>query len=193
MDGYLLVNFGGPRNLDEVPFFLEALLRDRDVIRTRLPKLVHHWLFGRVARKRALKVRHDYEQIGGKSPIYFDTETLAEELRKRLGTQVLTFHRYLPETHAESLKKIEDFQGEQLVVIPLFPQFCYATTGSIARFLQLQLPSVNKLRWVKSYAGHPSFIQSYRRRIAGFLRDNGLREEETALLFSALGPPIVRR
>src|SRR5690348_11130362 len=81
MSKYLLVNFGGPRDLSEIPSFLTSLLSDRDVIRTWFPTFFHNWFFGRIARKRSLKVKLDYEEIGGRSPIYFDTEALAAALR----------------------------------------------------------------------------------------------------------------
>jgi ferrochelatase len=103
----------------------------------------------------------------------------------------LTFHRYLPATHAASLKQIEMCEAEEIRVIPLFPQFCYATTGSIARFFDKHLSSttVSKLRWVKSYAAHPAFIQSWQTRIAQFLAEQKLDEKETILFFSAHGVP----
>ncbi len=185
MAKYLLVNFGGPRDLDEIPSFLQSLLCDRDVIRTRFPTFFHNWLFSRIARKRSLKVREDYHEIGGRSPIYFDTEALKAALSERLKAPVYTFHRYLPATHADSLKQIQN--EKDLIVLPLFPQFCYATTGSIARFFAPHFP--HQLRWIKSYAGHPAFIASYQKRIAAFLKDNHLAEEETLLFFSAHGVP----
>lgn len=181
----LLANFGGPRHLDEIVPFLTALLCDRDVIRTRFPPFIHNWLFGRVARKRALKVRHDYEQIGGRSPIYFDTETLAQILTERLRMQVHTFHRYLPATHAESLKEFQTAQ--EIKVLPLFPQFSYATTGSIARYFSHHLTA--PVRWIKSYADHPAFIAAYQRRISDFLDEQKIPEEDAVLLFSAHGLP----
>jgi len=180
----LLVNFGGPRSIPEIAPFLQELLCDKDVIRTAWPTPIHNWFFKRVARKRALKIAIDYEEIGGASPIYADTETLAKELSKRLGTEVLTFHRYLPATHVDSLANIR--QTADLKVLPLFPQFSYATTGSIARFFS---PLGSKLHWIKSYAAHPAFISSYQRRIAEFLEQKQLHEEETLLLFSAHGLP----
>ncbi|HSX10271.1 MAG TPA: ferrochelatase [Chlamydiales bacterium] len=182
---FLLINFGGPRNGEEIAPFLEALLRDRDVIRTRLPTPLHNWLFGRIARKRALQIRADYEQIGGGSPIYNDTEALATALSEKLQAPVLTFHRYLTSTHPEALAKIN--KVPQLKVIPLFPQFSYATTGSVARCLSQCPPT--QLRWIKSYAGHPAFIGAYQRRIATFLQDNHVAEEDAVLLFSAHGVP----
>jgi protoporphyrin/coproporphyrin ferrochelatase len=185
MAHYLLVNFGGPRDLEEVPSFLTSLLCDRDVIRTRFPTFFHNWFFTRIAKKRAAKIQVDYEEIGGRSPIYFDTEALGKALSERLKAPVYTFHRYLPATHAQSIKQID--QANELIVLPLFPQFCYATTGSIARFFSPYFPQ--KLRWIKSYAGHPAFITSYQKRIASFLQENQLAEEETLLFFSAHGVP----
>lgn len=177
----LLVNFGGPRNLDEIAPFLIELLTDPDVIPSRLPSFLHRWLFTKVAKKRAVKIRPDYEEIGGKSPIYFDTEALGTKLG------ALTFHRYLRATHAESLEKIETCKSDIIRVFPLFPQFSYATTGSIARFFldHLSKKTVAKLHWVQSYADHPGFIAAYQRRI----REMQIREEECALLFSAHGLP----
>lgn len=183
MTNYLIANFGGPRELDEIPSFLEELLCDRDVVRTRFPTFFHNWFFRRIARKRTLKIREDYEEIGGRSPIYFDTEKLREILSHRLKTPVYTFHRYLPATHTASLQAIA--KEQELIVLPLFPQFCYATTGSIARILS----PYTHLRWIKSYASHPAFISAYQKRIRDFLDEKGLHEEQVVLLFSAHGVP----
>jgi ferrochelatase len=138
-----------------------------------------------------MKIQQDYLTLGGKSPIYFDTEEIAKKLSKRLERPVLTFHRYLPSTHADSLRQIESSAAQEIRILPLFPQFCYATTGSIARFLSNNLkPSTTfRLRWIKSYPTHPSFIFAYKKRIREFLQEKGLRQEETALLFSAHGVP----
>ena len=187
----LLVNFGGPRYKQEIAPFLTELLQDRDVIRTRLPRFLHNWIFARVARKRAVKIAHDYDLIGGRSPIYFDTEAIADSLRAKTGNEVITFHRYLPATHAMSLRKVEACKSDSILVLPLFPQYCSATTGSIARFLSTYLSPAaqKKLRWIRSYADHPAFIASYQRRIRDTLAGLKLKEEETALLFSAHGVP----
>ena len=186
----LLVNFGGPRHLNEIAFFLNDLLTDRDVIRTKLPAAIHRWLFGRIARKRAGKIREDYELIGGRSPIYFDTEQIANLLNQKLHPTI-TFHRYLSATHGESLAEIENCPEETIEVLPLFPQFSYATTGSIARFLDDHLSenAVKKLRWVKSFAAAEPFIRSYTNCIRSFLQQNQIAEEETILLYSSHGVP----
>lgn len=191
MIDYLLVNFGGPRHLGEIESFLKELLFDRDVIRTNLPSLFHRYLFRRIAKRRAEKIRPDYQRIGGKSPIYFDTENLAKILSQHLQRPLFTFHRYLPAMHIESLQKIEASSAAEIRVLPLFPQFSYATAGSIARFFSKHLKrrTVQKLRWIKSYPSHPAFIAAFQKRISFFLQEQGLAEEETILLFSAHGLP----
>ncbi len=186
----LIVNFGGPRSRSEIEPFLQALLTDRDVIRTRLPNYLQNWLFKRVARKRALKIASDYDLIGGKSPIFDDTEAIAERVGRHIPVPIVTFHRYLPATHSAFLEKIRDLEGE-ILVFPLFPQFSYATTGSIARWFGAHLPfeQVRNFRWIKSYCAHPAFIRSSQALIREFLTSHELKEEETILFFSAHGLP----
>lgn len=188
---YLIVNFGGPRTLKEVEPFLKALLTDRDVVRTSFPQVFHNYVFNKIAQKRAVKVEKDYEEIGGSSPIYADTEYVAQAIRSRVEGSVLTFHRYLPATHLAALEAIEKTRSTEIRVFPMFPQFTYATTGSIARFFQQHLSpkTVQKLRWIKSYPTHSAFIQVIQRMIREFLEEKGLKEEETILLFSAHGVP----
>ncbi|MGC1878114.1 MAG: ferrochelatase [Rhabdochlamydiaceae bacterium] len=189
---YLLVNFGGPRDLNEIEEFLIELLTDQEVIRTRFPAFLHRLLFTRVAKKRSKKITPDYVSIGGKSPIFEDTETIAEKVGRVIGAEVLTFHRYLPRTHAEFIEKMERLNGvSQICVFPMFPQFSYATTGSIASWFDSHLPrsTVSKFSWVKSYPGHPSYIDGLECCLRDFLEEKGLKEEETLLLFSAHGLP----
>ncbi|NGX55067.1 MAG: Ferrochelatase [Chlamydiae bacterium] len=186
MTSYLLVNFGGPRSLSEIEPFLSALLTDRDVVESILPR----WFFRKIAKWRAKSVGEQYASIGGSSPIYGDTEAVAAGLRKELGN-VVTFHRYLPATHDESLAAIEQLAGDKIVVFPMFPQFTYSVTGSIARFLQdhLSPETAGRCVWVKSYSTHPAFVVLMQQMIREFIEQNQLKPSETALLFSAHGLP----
>ncbi len=187
----LLVNFGGPRSLNEVEPFLRELLCDRDVVQTKLWDPIHRLLFSRVARKRAQRICHDYETIGGCSPIFADTEQMASMLSKRAERDVLTFHRYLPATHAHFLKQVQQEKGE-LLVVPLFPQFSYATTGSIARWMRKHLgdEGAKRLRWISSYSHLEAFADLFAEQIRFSLVDKGLVLDETLLLFSAHGLPV---
>jgi protoporphyrin/coproporphyrin ferrochelatase len=188
---YLVVNFGGPRDLNEVESFLRMLLLDKDVVRTPFPDFAHDILFKRVAKMRSKKVAEDYASIGGKSPIFEDTEYVAERLRHYVEGEVMTFHRYLPATHKAFCQKLSAADCDEIIVLPQFPQFTHATTGSIARFFSDNLPKkcVEKMRWVRSYADHPAFVETWQRHIRRFLDENNLKEEEVILLFSAHGIP----
>ena len=188
---YLIVNFGGPRTLKEVEPFLKALLTDKEVIRTKFPQALHNLLFGRVAKKRAKTVVHDYAKMGGGSPIWTDTEFLADALRQQLDGPVITFHRYLPSSHPAFIEKLSNLECDEICVFPMFPQFTYATTGSTALFFHKNLPRfiVEKMRWVKSYPAHPAYIQASVNVMSAFLSSTGLLEEETLFLFSAHGLP----
>src|SRR5690348_7491536 len=103
----IVTNFGGPRSLEEITPFLTELLTDEDVIRTPFPRFFERWFFKKVARSRAAKVAHDYAQIGGKSPIFEDTEAIAQTIRAQTQLPVLTFHRYLPATHADFFSSLK--------------------------------------------------------------------------------------
>lgn len=189
---YLIANFGGPRNLNEIKEFLVALLNDQEVIRTSFPAFIHKWFFTRVAKKRAKRVEHDYKMIGGRSPIYEDTEAIAKKVALCLDAPVFTFHRYLPAIHPffiEAMSKIP--QDREIRIFPMFGQFSYATTGSIALWFCRNLPGkvVQNMRWIKSYPAHAAYLSALEECIRDFLYSSGLNEKRTILLFSAHGVP----
>lgn len=187
--GLIIANFGGPRNLEEVFPFLSSLLTDSDVIRTLLPSSWQSFLFRYIAKRRSYKVVKDYEWIGGGSPIFFDTEWVAQDLRKRLHLPTAAFHRYLPMTHDAFLEQIVLWDVEELIVFPLFPQFSYVTTGSIARWFQCHMPRacVEKLRWIASYPNHASYVGA----LCSIVQDliNRYKISNPMLIFSAHGLP----
>lgn len=196
---YLLVNFGGPRDLEEIEEFLIELLTDQEVIRSRLPGFLHTLLFTRIAKKRTHQIAPDYALIGGKSPIFEDTESVAASVGEKLcqkriagSGEILTFHRYLPRTHKPFIEKMESLHDVATIrVVPMFPQFSYATTGSIALWMSknFSAATVKKLQWIRSYPTRPSFISAMVRCLREFLEEKHLEPVETMLLFSAHGLP----
>lgn len=180
----ILVSFGGPRSLDEVPLFLKELLTDQEVVRTPLSAPLHRILFSLIARFRAPALAKKYAVIGGKSPIVEDTEKIAEALPHN----VLPFYRYLPATHASFLEQLSRFADHgKLMAITLYPQYSATTVGSVKVWFAKHVPE--KIQWIDSYATHPVFIAAWVERIRSFLLDKGIPEEEATLLFSAHGLP----
>ncbi len=185
------MNFGGPRTLKEVLPFLESLLTDEEVIRTSLPSWIQRLFFRYIARKRALKSAKEYALIGGGSPIYADTEWVATALSKRMGIPILAFHRYLEDTHDTFCEMLQQYDPEKILVFPLFPQFSYTTTGSIAKWFQehLGFKWTQKMQWVKSYSAHTLYIKVMVACAQEFLQEQGLQESDTVLFCSAHGLP----
>lgn len=189
--GLIIANFGGPRDAQELPSFLQSLLCDQEVVRTPLPGPLHRFLFSKIAKKRAKKVVLDYESIGGKSPIYEDTEKVASDLRGLLPYPIYTFHRYLPKTHPSFIRQILLADIEKWLIFPMFPQFSYATTGSVAKWFYEKFPSHihQKFFWLKSYCSEPSYVHLFSERIRLFLSEKNLSEKDCFLFFSAHGIP----
>lgn len=189
----ILVNFGGPRNYAEILPFLQELLTDPEVIHPTLPSWLQTYLFRRIAKKRAKKVEGEYAKLGGVSPIYEDTRLLATLLEPKLNMPVWHFHRYLPSTHSLFFDQLEKSPFQKIWVFPLFPQFSYTTTGSIARIFSEKLSknTLQKLDWVPSYARHLAYLRAQRELLQSFLQQEELPEEKTLLLFSAHGIPQV--
>ena len=184
----ILVSFGGPRSLKEVPSFLKELLCDQEMVRTQLPAWMHRALFSLIAYLRAPALVKKYELIGGISPIVEDTERLA----RTLPHDVLTFYRCLPQTHAPFLQKLQALSGEEEILgITLYPQYSITTTGSAKLWIEQHVGAqlYNKIRWVDSYATHPAFIKGWIERIRTLLEAEGIEEVQASLLFSAHSLP----
>ncbi|MEF9496671.1 ferrochelatase [Chlamydia sp. 04-14] len=189
VSAYLLANFGGPRHSNDIEVFLTSLLTDRDVTGGFLPSFIHKRLFSFIAKKRTPKVLPQYNCIGGFSPIYRDTESLAETLSVHLDTPVITFHRYLPDTHEHTIQQLKALGDCPIVGVPLFPHFTYAVTGSIVRFIHNQLPSLD-ISWVPHFGSHPQFISCMIDHILKFLQSHDIPINDCCLLFSAHGLPM---
>lgn len=190
-EAYVLANYGGPRNLEEVGNFLRAILTDPDVVQTSIPGPIQRWLFSRIAKKKTPSSQKAYEKIGGSSPIAPLTDELASSLHKLMGQPVLPFHRYLEPSHSSFCASLEEIDANEIIVFPLFPQFSYASTGSCARWFSKHLSrkTRSKLRWLKSYPSHPAFIEALGKSIQSFLLQKKLGENDCSFIYLSHGLP----
>ncbi|EPP34557.1 ferrochelatase [Chlamydia ibidis] len=187
---YLLANFGGPRHQKDVENFLVSLLTDSCVTGNFLPPSLHKKLFSFIARRRSPKVTLQYLHIGGKSPIYQDTECLAKQLEDRLLCPVIPFHRYLPDTHETTLQSLSRLEeNRQIIGVPMFPHFTYAVTGSIVKFFHTHAKKHN-ISWIAQFGNHPSYISVMVKHIQQFLLTHEISNKDCCLLFSAHGLPL---
>jgi ferrochelatase len=132
--GIVMMNLGGPANLDEVEPFLLELFADREII--QLP--FQNWLGPFIARRRAPKVRGLYQKIGGGSPILRFTRAQGEGMVARLDRLspetaphgYYVAFRYVQPKSDDALRAMEQDGVERAVAFTQYPQFSCSTTGS---------------------------------------------------------------
>ena len=195
--GIVLFQLGGPDSLEAVEPFLLNLFLDPDIIPMGplgfLRKPVAKW----ISRKRSVPVRGRYAEIGGRSPIGALTErqrvALIEALAGEIEPVAVTAMRYW---HPLTEEAVATLRGagklDEIVLLPLYPHFSYATTlSSLREWRRVYGPpeSGPPQRTVSQFYDHPLYIQALVQRIGSVLR----QFEDSSrihLIFSAHGLPM---
>jgi ferrochelatase len=130
----VLFQLGGPDSLESIEPFLYNLFCDPDIIDFPFARIARQPLARLISSRRARHVAHHYAAIGGKSPILENTRrqaaSLEAELRKTFEARVAIAMRYWHPFTAEAAAEMETFAPEELVLLPLYPQYSRTTTGS---------------------------------------------------------------
>ncbi len=196
--GVLLLNLGGPEQLEDVRPFLYNLFSDPEIIRLPFSWLQSPlaWL---ISTLRYSKSQENYKSIGGGSPLRRITEEQATALQKRLqekgeDAQVYIGMRYWHPFTEEALAQIKRDKIEQLVVLPLYPQFSISTSGSSFRLLERlweKEPALQKLNYtvVPSWYNRPGYLQAMADLAAKEL-DHCSNPDQVHIFFSAHGVPL---
>ncbi len=197
--GVLLLNMGGPDRIESIRPFLRNLFSDRQIIRFPMPAWSQMLLARLIARSRAPKVAPGYRMMGGCSPqltFTFDqAEALEDCLAERgVSTRVYVGMRYWKPFVDEAIEAMMADGIERAVVLPLYPQYSKATTGSSLNALDdatRRLGSTLDLRVVKSWEAFPPYVaalaETVRESIGRAMATGG---EEPVLLFSAHSLPV---
>jgi ferrochelatase len=132
--GVVVFQLGGPDSLDAVEPFLYNLFCDPEIIDFPLARVARPTLAKLISTLRGKKVRHHYERIGGKSPIRALTEAQARALEAALAphldARVFVAMRYWKPFTQEAVDALTAFDPQEVVLLPLYPQFSTTTTGS---------------------------------------------------------------
>jgi len=131
----ILFNLGGPDNLDNVEPFLFNLFYDPAIL--NLPKIFRYPLAKLISKKRAPIAKKIYEELGGSSPILKLTNEQACHLEKKLNNKnsdikykcFVVMRCWHPRAH-DVLKNVKKYNPEEIILLPLYPQFSTATSGS---------------------------------------------------------------
>jgi protoporphyrin/coproporphyrin ferrochelatase len=168
--GVLLVNSGTPASLAtrDVRAFLAGLLGDPRVV--ELPRWL--WLpilHGIILRVRPRASARKYAAIWTPqgSPLSVCSEGLRAGLESSLrehGTPVALAMLYTGgATVRAAIDSLRSAGAEQIIVMPMFPQYCGATTGAVFDQVSDALRAtrhVPALQFVSDYHDHPAYIEA---------------------------------
>jgi ferrochelatase len=169
----LLINLGTPNAPEpgSVRLYLKEFLSDPRVI--EIPQLV--WqpiLRGIVLRTRPRKSAHAYRQVWTDegSPLAAITARQSKALAGAFGPEVIVDHamRYGEPAIAARLDALKAKGCERILIAPLYPQYCAATTATAndEAFLRLR-----RMRWqpavrtLPPYHDDPAYIEALRLRL----------------------------
>lgn len=168
--GVLMVNLGTPDAPEPgaVRRYLAEFLSDRRVIEIP-PLLWQPILRGLVLTTRPRKSAHAYRQVWTKdgSPLAAITRRQSQALADRLGAQVEVAYamRYGRPGIAAALAGMKESGCTRILVAPLYPQYCAATTATANDSAFAALATMRwqpALRTLPPYFDDPAYIEALR-------------------------------
>lgn len=192
----VLLNLGAPDRLSAVRPFLRNLFSDPAIIKIPNPfRLIFAHLMAQGRDKKAQKI---YEQLGGGSPLLANTQSQQNHLQHLLSkefpnqtVQVFIAMRYWHPFTEETVAEVKKFQPDEIILLPLYPQFSTTTTGS--SFLEWHQQAHHqkllvKAREIHSYPENPHFIEAHVDNLLPWI-EKARSYGKPVILFSAHGLP----
>ena len=131
----ILFNLGGPDNLKNVEPFLFNLFNDPAIL--NLPSFFRFPLAKLIANRRAPTAKKIYEELGGSSPILKLTQDQAFTLEQKLNrddslseSKCFVVMRCWHPRAEDVVKEVIHYNPDEVVLMPLYPQYSAATSGS---------------------------------------------------------------
>jgi len=199
----VLFNLGGPDSPAAIKPFLVNLFTDPAIL--RVPGFLRPALGRLIASRRLKPATENYAILGGRSPLLELTEEQARALevvlQPEMEARCFIAMRYWHPFADETVRAVRGWGAEEVVLLPLYPQFSTTTTGSsiddwneACRKAGLALPTTTLCCWHSD----PAFAESTAaivRRAWHEARAKLPAEVPLRILFSAHGLPesIVKR
>jgi len=125
----VLFNLGGPDRPAAVKPFLVNLFGDPAIL--RVPFFVRPFLARLIARLRVKAASANYAILGGKSPLLELTQAQARALEAAVpGSRCFVAMRYWHPFSLETARAVREWDPDEIVLLPLYPQYSTTTTGS---------------------------------------------------------------
>ncbi|MBL8709754.1 MAG: ferrochelatase [Rhodospirillaceae bacterium] len=192
----VLFNLGGPDNQSAVQPFLFNLFNDPSII--GLPNPFRFLLAKLISKRRAPFAREVYRKMGGGSPILPNTQVQAQALETALADlgEVRCFiaMRYWHPFTEDTAKAVKAWGADEVVLLPLYPQFSTTTTGSSYRVWQEAAKKIGLAvpqRLVCCYPDEPGFVAALTAITVRAIDDAKARapSAKRRVIFSAHGLP----
>ena len=189
----VLFQLGGPENQAAVEPFLYNLFCDPDIINFPGAFLARKPLAKLISTRRSKVVARHYAEIGGGSPIRRLTEAqgraLELALRPHVSVRAVVAMRYWHPDTNEAIAALESTPYDELVLLPLYPHYSFATTGSSLKEWNRQFKPNVPVHMIDHFYDHPDYIAAIVDRINSVLVGVP-RPHEIHLVFSAHGLPM---
>ena len=189
----VLFNLGGPDGPKAVRPFLYNLFSDPAII--TLPAAARLPLATLISTTRAKSAQANYARMGGGSPLLPETVAQAGVLEAALAnacpdheTRVFIAMRYWTPTTEEAAAAVKSWGPDEIVLLPLYPQFSTTTTDSSLKAWRKAYRGQGKVREVCCYPLDEGLIDAHAQRIRTAWAAAG-SPEGVRLLFSAHGLP----
>lgn len=189
----LLINLGTPKSTapKDVGTYLNEFLTDSRVI--DIPWIQRQLLVrGIIVPRRKYSSAKNYEKVwtDAGSPLLLHSVKLREKLDQSLGPlyHVELAMRYQTPSIKSALDHLNKLGTTKLMVLPLFPQYASATTGSVHQEVMKYLSkweTIPETTFIHSYPDHPQMIETFAANARQFTLEN-----YDHFLFSYHGLPV---
>jgi protoporphyrin/coproporphyrin ferrochelatase len=189
----ILFNLGGPDKLENVEPFLFNLFNDQAIL--NLPSILRYPLAKLISNRRAPIAKKIYEELGGSSPILKLTEEQSKALELKLNKDdenseyrcFIVMRCWHPRAE-EVVNDVKNFHPDEIILMPLYPQYSAATTGSSIKEWKDICKKNNlniKTSTICCYPTDENFVQAHKKEIVKKI----FNLENFKLIFSAHGLP----
>ena len=188
----ILFNLGGPDKQESVEPFLFNLFNDPAII--NIPSIFRYPLAKFISKKRAPIAKNIYKEIGNKSPILELTQDQAKSLENNLlkkgNYKCFVVMRCWHPRASDVIKKVREYNPEEIILLPLYPQYSASTSGSSINEWGDLCKKENyyvKTKTICCYPTENNFIASHISLIKKTLKV--IKDNNFKLIFSAHGLP----
>ena len=188
----ILFNLGGPDKLESIEPFLFNLFNDPAII--SIPPIFRYLLAKFISKRRTPIAKNIYKEIGNKSPILELTQEQSKSLENNLSRKgeykcFIAMRCWHPRA-SYAIEKVKEYNPEEIILLPMYPQFSAATSGSSINEWNDLCKKENykvKTKTICCYPTENNFIESHISLIKKTFKT--IENSNFKLIFSAHGLP----